>query len=226
MSHDAFSQYDGAYVLGALSPADRQAFEDHLTGCDTCRRAVSEIAGLPGLLSRLGPDQLDPEGSDPGAGPVPDTLLPRLVAEVRRTQRRRRTWVGLAAAAAVITVTSVGVGVAQQGSTPPEAGAPTRVMAQVHQAQLSARLAMQDVAWGTRLSITCTYSGEPYPGVELPSYALVVHTRDGRTEKVATWRAVAGKPITVVAATASRRSEITSVEVRTTRGEPALRLQT
>lgn len=226
MSHDAFSQYDGAYVLGALSPADRQAFEDHLTSCDTCRRAVSEVAGLPGLLSRLDPEELVPEGSGPGAGPVPETLLPRLVAEVRRTQRRRRTWAGLAAAASVLAVTSVGVGVAQRDSTPPEAAAPTRVMAQVHQAQLSARLAMRDVAWGTRLDITCTYSGERYPGEELPAYALVVHTRDGRTEKVATWRAVPGKPITVVAATASRRSEITSVEVRTAGGEPALRLRT
>jgi hypothetical protein len=35
---------------------------------------------------------------------------------------------------------------------------------------------------------------------------------------------VAGRPTTVTAASASRPSEITSVEVRTTDGEPVLRL--
>ncbi|HLN78546.1 MAG TPA: zf-HC2 domain-containing protein [Nocardioidaceae bacterium] len=227
MSHDVFSQYDAAYVLGALSPAERQAFEDHLESCGSCRRAVSEVAGLPGLLARVDPKELEAGEGGTSPGPVPDTLLPRLLAEVRRSQRRRRTWgiaTGAAAAAAVAAV-SVGVTVVQGDGHPSEvAGPPARVMKQVDQAQLSASLAMEDVAWGTRLSITCTYADGRYGG-ELPAYALVVHTRDGAAEQVATWRAVAGKPTTVVAATASRRSEITSVEVRTTYGEPVLTLK-
>ncbi|MGH3682538.1 MAG: anti-sigma factor family protein, partial [Natronosporangium sp.] len=31
-----FSHSDGAYVLGALSPAERTAYEAHLTGCEQC----------------------------------------------------------------------------------------------------------------------------------------------------------------------------------------------
>ena len=228
MSHDVFSQYDAAYVLGALSPTDRQAFEDHLESCEGCRRAVSEVAGLPGLLARVDPQQFEPEASGPAAGPVPETLLPRLLVEVRRSQRRRRTWgiASAAAAAAVVAAISVGVTVVQRdGQSPEVASPPSRVMAQVNQAQLRASLAMEDVAWGTRLSITCTYDEGGYRAEELPSYALVVHTRDGAAQQVATWRAVSGKPTTVVAATASRRSEITSVEVRTARGDPVLRLK-
>ena len=44
---------DGAYVLGALSPAERAAYERHLATCSFCREAVADIAVLPGLLARL-----------------------------------------------------------------------------------------------------------------------------------------------------------------------------
>jgi hypothetical protein len=43
----------GAYVLGALAPADRSGYQRHLAGCDVCREEVADLAGLPGLLSRL-----------------------------------------------------------------------------------------------------------------------------------------------------------------------------
>jgi hypothetical protein len=43
----------GAYVLGALDPADRSALETHLAGCATCQAELASLAGLPGLLGRL-----------------------------------------------------------------------------------------------------------------------------------------------------------------------------
>jgi anti-sigma factor RsiW len=43
----------GAYVLGALVPAERDAFEKHLGECAICREEVAELAVLPGLLGRL-----------------------------------------------------------------------------------------------------------------------------------------------------------------------------
>lgn len=43
----------GAYVLGALPPAERTAFEAHLAGCALCRDEVADLAGIPGLLGRL-----------------------------------------------------------------------------------------------------------------------------------------------------------------------------
>ncbi|MCK9896208.1 anti-sigma factor [Frankia sp. AgB32] len=43
----------GAYVLGALDPAERSELEIHLAGCAVCRAELASLAGLPGLLSRL-----------------------------------------------------------------------------------------------------------------------------------------------------------------------------
>src|SRR5688572_26590220 len=43
----------GAYVLGALVPAERDAFEKHMGECAVCREAVADLAVLPGLLGRI-----------------------------------------------------------------------------------------------------------------------------------------------------------------------------
>jgi anti-sigma factor RsiW len=43
----------GAYVLGALVPAERDAFEKHLAECAICREEVADLAVLPGLLGRI-----------------------------------------------------------------------------------------------------------------------------------------------------------------------------
>ncbi|WP_030143171.1 anti-sigma factor family protein [Mycetocola saprophilus] len=53
--HTRFDEWDAAYVLGALGPADRRAYEEHLAECERCRLHMSELASLPGLLSRITP---------------------------------------------------------------------------------------------------------------------------------------------------------------------------
>ncbi|NAZ83626.1 hypothetical protein GTR02_17580, partial [Kineococcus sp. R8] len=102
-SPDRFATDAGAYVLGALSPADAEAFARHLPGCASCRTSVQELAALPGLLSRVpvdavrdaveGPstDGRPTAAVDAAPGPVPRTLLPALLRSVR-AQRRRRRW--------------------------------------------------------------------------------------------------------------------------------------
>ena len=113
MSACEFAELDGAYVLGALSPAERQDFEQHLATCEDCARSVRELAGLPGLLVARRPGRArDPRRP---SSRCPTTLLPSLVREVRRTRERRRfTTVGLAAAAAV----AVGAIVVRAASAP------------------------------------------------------------------------------------------------------------
>lgn len=224
-----FAHHDAAYVLGALSPAERLAFERHLPGCPACTRSVRELAGLPGLLARVTPDVLEAVTVD---GPVPERLLPRLVREVRRTQRRR-TWVtaGLAAVVAslVTLVTLAATGALDDDRPAREATsvAPPKgqAMESVGSEQVSAELALTGVPWGTRLDLACTYtSHERGYAMEAPIYALFVRTRAGEVEQVATWRALPGRTMRLAAATATSRDDIASVEVRTADGTRVLEL--
>jgi len=219
---------DGAYVLGALSPAERQEFEQHLATCPDCARSVRELAGLPGLLARVDPDILT---TPPGADPVPETLLPALVDEVRRTQRRR-TWVtaGTAAAAAVaVTVLSVTVANAvtddPASTAEPSDTVAGQTMDPVGGAPVRASVAFEGVAWGTKLDLTCTYTPEDEDWEpRATTYALFVRTQDGQPEQVATWKALPGKTMQLLAATAASPEDIVAVQVRTTDGTPVLTL--
>lgn len=233
MSTCQYAELDGSYVLGSLSPIERQEFERHLATCKDCARSVRELAGLPGLLARVDPVILEPP---PAIEPVPETLLPSLVHEVQRTRRRRRiTAVGVAAAAAVL----VGVVLAQSlGSDDPSAAVPTspspsasalagESMRPVGHVPVTATLAFTSVTWGTRLDLTCSY--EPTTGeYQLPrrvTYGLFVVNRDGSAEQVGTWRALDGRTMRLTAATAAERDDIAAVEVRTVDGRPVLRLE-
>ena len=245
MTDCGHDQEDGAYVLGALSPEDRVAFERHLPGCPECAQSVRELAGLPGLLARVPVEILDP---DELPTPVPDTLLPALVRRVRRSQRRR-TWIttGLVAAAAVIAIGAVGVATlggdtdnpsalpsgttAPTGSSTasptaaPSTAAPV-LMTPVGNEPISGWLSLTQVGWGTRLDLECSYSAESdaYRDPTWSTYTMVVHTADGATEQVASWKAVPGKTMRLSAATASDADDITDVEVRTASGDTVLRL--
>lgn len=225
-----FAHLDAAYVLGALSPEERLAYEWHLTTCASCSATVRDFAGLPGLLVQVSPEVVE---SPPVPEPLPDTLLPRLVREVRRTQHRRRWTVGLAAAAAVVALgagTVAVVSVTGDGSAPPQAGAgptivPAREMAQQGQTSVWGTVSLTPVLWGTRLDLTCSYQ-EPTSVYQDGghTYALVVHTRDGGTERVATWKGVPGKTMRVTSATALTTDQIASVEVHDDSGRTILSL--
>ena len=230
---------DGSYVLGALSPAERLEFERHLPQCAECSRAVRELAGLPGLLG-----QVDVATLDPGTGPpLPDTILPALVREVRGAQRRRSVLVATVAAsvAAVAVVAFALAGGLGEGrgdgngvsgdrsatATPSVTASPTgRPMVASGRTPVRAELLVTGVAWGTRLDLTCSYVADTadYEGSGDGQYALVIRTRDGQAEQVATWRALPGRTMRLSAATATDRSDITAVELRTAGGGVLLRL--
>jgi len=225
-THDA-----AAYVLGALSPAERLDFEKHLTRCDGCTRGVGELAGLPGLLGRVDASVLEHAPVDE---PVPDTLLPALAREVRR-RARRRTFVAAGSLAAVLAI-AVPWGLSQlgddggQASTVPgsgssPSGATAREMDPVGDVPVHAKLTMEAVAWGSRLELMCTYDPES-PEYQPPvvRYALFVRTRDGRAEGVGSWRSESGRTTRLTAATSEALADIASVEVRTLDGRVVLRL--
>jgi hypothetical protein len=227
-----YAELDGSYVLGALSPTERQEYERHLATCESCARSVRELAGLPGLLSRVDPVVLEPP---PAMEPVPETLLPRLVREVRRTRRRRlyaTVGVGAAAAVAVGAVFVQGLGndsppVATPPAASPSASVPVgQSMSPVDHAPVTATVAFTSVTWGTKLDLTCSYAptADEYQLPRRVTYGLFVVNRDGSTEQVGTWQALDGRTMRLTAATAARRGDIASVEVRTTDGRPVLKL--
>jgi len=230
----AFAHDDAAYVLGALSPGDRLEFERHLPGCDDCTRAVQELAGLPGLLGRVDATVLEHPQVDE---PVPHTLLPALSREVVR-RRRRRALTAAGVAAAVVAVVAVGAPVVVNQldkDDGPSTSAPsvepsdivTRPMAPVGEVPVEATIGLEQVKWGTRLLLTCSY--EPTSvAYELPptvDYTLFVRTRGGTTEQVGSWRSIGGTTMHLAAATSSNRGDIESVEVRTPGGRVVLRMR-
>ena len=229
-----FAHDDAAYVLGALSPADRLAFERHLPGCADCTRAVGELAGLPGLLGRVDASVLEDPTPDT---PLPGTLLPALVREVQHRRRRTALWAGAAAAAVAIAAVSVPVVLTQVGdggNPPPSASSSAPGGIEVHQmtpvgeVPVTATLGLEQVAWGTRLELTCSYDTRQveYQLPEAVDYTMFVERRGGGTEQVGSWRSVDGTTMHLSAATAADRSDIASVEVRTPDGIVVLRLDT
>jgi carotenoid cleavage dioxygenase len=83
----AHATWDAAYVLGALSDAERREFEAHMTGCVWCREAVTELGGLPPLLSLLDYEHvvgLDAADQTPVALSPPPELLTPLLAKAGR----------------------------------------------------------------------------------------------------------------------------------------------
>ena len=230
MTADEFAEYDAAYILGALSPADRREFEDHLRFCASCASSVGELAGLPGLMSRVSIDQLTAEPE-----PVPDTLLPSLARAVRRERRRRLLAVGASAAAVACLVTGGALAITGPGSPaqPPvtspastSPGSAVLALTPVVPSPVTAGARLVDMAWGTRIDLTCSYRSQGlYPASGIP-YAMVVIDRDGAAEQVATWKALPNRELTVMGASSKARRDIAAVEIRTMSGRTILRLST
>ncbi len=217
-----FAQDDGAYVLGALSPAERSAFERHMSTCATCREAVASLAVLPGLLGRLDPaTALALAGGHPDPEPAPPTLLPRILAaaaqqrrfERRRQQRRRVGYLAATAATLVLFVVgaSIGMHLADTRAAP---AVPMTAMRPAQQAwtPVSADIGIAATDGGTRLVMTCWY-GSGYDDAWV--VRLVVFPRaGGNAEQVGTWTADSGDTVQLSALTHLKPSEIARVELQ------------
>ena len=211
---------DGAYVLGALSPAERAAYERHLATCSFCREAVAEIAVLPGLLGRLDPADfaklLDPTiTSTPPRTPPPPPPVP--VARRRKTFRVRLLSSALAVAVLALIV---GIGVVfvswdrTPGSTPPPVVASGAVpMSPVDSSvPLSAGIDLTGTPGGTRINLSCLYENtsaalKPY------TVRLVVYGPDDVREQLGSWIAAPGKEFTMSGVTHFTEGNLSRVEL-------------
>jgi len=221
--HAEFALWDASYVLGALTPGDRRAYEEHLDGCERCRAAVAELAAMPGLLARSRPEVEGWDDQEPDAGP-PANLVDLVTRrrELRARALRRRVVgavVGVAAAAALAMAVPVALSRSEQTGV-----SQAVVLAPVGATTMTAALDLTSVAWGTSISMSCDYpTGEDWGGAYHPAtYTLEITDTDGTVSDVATWSAVPGKSIHVDAATAVPLDHIASVTVLSDTGAPLL----
>lgn len=210
--HARYAEWDAAYLLGALSAADRAEFEAHLSGCAQCRSAIAEVAPTLGLMSRVSPERADSllRAPDPGSPDVEHRarVLSFAAAQARR---RRRAWIAGIAAAAAIIVAVVAVPLTSMLLQP----APrTFALEQVIDAPLSASVSLADVAWGTRIDMTCSYGASADAPADGWSYALVVIADDGSESVLSTWRARPDTTARLSAGTDLPSSDIAAVEIR------------
>lgn len=231
-THEEFSTWDAAYVLGALSPADRRAYEAHLRECERCAEGLTELAGLPGILSRVPREDALALIAEPAAatadaavgetaaaeppavqGPGED-VLPTLLHRARRRRARSRWLVaGLSAAAAAVLV-GVGAFVLPAVLQPATPTADV-VMQQVEPSPLSADLRLTAEPWGTRIDSRCSYARVGADGGgHAWGYAMVVTDRAGKQYQVSTWTADEGTTATPVATTSVPVADIASVDIR------------
>jgi hypothetical protein len=232
MSDCVLSHSDAAYVLGSLSPTDRLEFERHLPGCESCRRSVAELAGLPGLLGRVPVEQVE---APVPFEPLPSTVLPALVAVVRREQRRKTVLVTLGAAAAIVVV-ALGVGAlqaARDDARAPEA-APTSAspsvaafepMTVVKNYGMTAEVSLTSAPEGTSILVNCDYAESEGGEGHSYRYGLMVFPRHGEAYEAMHWRAGPGdnkKGIPGWAAT--QLDDIRKIEVTSESGWTILRL--
>jgi anti-sigma factor RsiW len=210
---------DGAYVLGALSPAERAAFERHMPICASCRESVAALAVIPGLLGRL-----DAATALPPVAAPPSLLRQTIAAAAvrRRAERRRRVRYAFAGGLAAV-VLAVGVGfevhVVDGGATvatPPLA----EMRPAASSVPVTAQVALAATEGGTRVDMKCNYA-EGYEGKWL--VRLVVYPRyGGAGEQIGTWTATSGQHLTLSAITHLLPADIERVELQRADATPLL----
>ncbi len=213
---------DGAYVLGALSPSERAAFERHLAECAACREAVANVAVLPGLLGRLSSVDAAAVGSVT-AEFVTEQRIPRLVAAVGRARRKTRakTVAAILVTAAVALFAGVTAGMVRLPTggaiEGPVAHAPSRPtmysMFEVAETNATAELAFAETLAGTVITMHCAYPmlSEYHRPYLFRLYAISMR---GQTEQVSSWYAGPGEEVTLTGMVRLSLDELTRVELR------------
>ena len=222
-----YGQWDAAYVLGALSPEQRKEFEEHLGGCQACRDAVVELAGLPGLLARVPASDLlaveEPDDDDLVAEPPP-SLMPALPAERRRWGQH--VLVPAVAAAVALVVGGLGGSALSEtvgGANAPPAATSTRgpVRVAFSSVAASSMTAVVDVvpqSSGTQLRVECQYARKGPDGTVAEGawaeYAIWIVDRQGRAVQAKVWSAKPDRVMRPAAASPLRPDQIAAVEIR------------
>jgi hypothetical protein len=219
MSEDNLAEWDAAYVLGALSLEDRRTYEDYLAANPARSAALTELAGMPGILNALSRDEAvaltDLAGAVPAEGPGEVASLAHAAA--KRQQRSRRTFLtaSVASAAALLIAGGVvGATVFGQPSAPPVETVAMQPMQPGQGSGLTAQLAVTEKKWGTELRWACEYTEDWSRNVA--SYDIVVTTDTGTQYVVGSWKPAGDEATGLSASMSVPKSQIRTVDIRVT----------
>lgn len=184
----------GAYLLGGLSAAERNRFEQHLSGCARCRTELADTAPIPGLLRRAAAP----------ARPTPPSLLPRLQAEIVRGRRRRQRLTAIAGLGAAALAIAAVVVAAQPAATPTGRNIALSSATGFH---VHGVARLEPKPWGTAMVLDI--SGLP----PQQTFQLTVTKTRGQVESAATWSSTPGGHVVVQGASSVTEHEITRITV-------------
>jgi anti-sigma factor RsiW len=201
----------GAYVLGALEPAERQGVDEHVRGCPECAAELADFQALPPLLDRVRPEDLEFGPVTPSPG-LFDRVAAAAAADSESPPRRSRPW--LVAAAAAVVVLGAGAGVTSwvTGSAAPQA-AHSAVAGTVHMT-----VTADPQPDGTVLGVTVAGVA---PGEEC---RLVVVDHAGGRHQAGTWTASYTGDATFRGWTTVQRPSVADVVLLATDGRELVRV--
>jgi len=214
--HEALSEWDAAYMLGALNSADRQRFEAHLKTCRECQSSLADLSTVPPMMARIAPPDdllatpaVSAVSLPPGSASVPE-------AQPAKTKKPARRRLYFALAAVMLLAAGIGLGSLMNSAPASSPVVQTLALTPATSQDMAVNVGFEPKKWGTALTINCDYP--PAPGYDSPeaqqSYVLVVQNREGEQSKSASWKYVAGQNVTVPAATSMKLDDIAVVSVQ------------
>jgi hypothetical protein len=214
---DDIADWDAAYVLGALSRDDRHLYETYLTANPDRAAALTELAGLPGILNMLSCDEalalIEKAGDDTTAVLALDLMPSPAFAAVRQRQRSRRSVLAAGfAAAAAVAVGACAIGATVFPLSHSADAVALQAMEPTLKGGITAALAVTEKKWGTRLDWTCDYVEDWAKAA--PAYDIVVTTVEGAESAVGTWRPASDHASGLAASTSIPIARIHTVDIR------------
>ena len=217
--HESLSEWDAAYMLGALNSEDRLRFEAHLKSCQECQRSLADLSTVPPILARIAPPD-DLLAAPAASSPAPSAALivsPETPLEAEKKPAKRRLFFALAA----VMLLAAGIGLGSLLNNTPAAPPVVQTLALAPSAaqNMTVNVGFEPKKWCTALTINCDYPpSDNYNADAQQGYVLVVQDHKGVQSRSASWRYVAGQKVTVPAATSMRLDDIAIVSVQLTDG--------